>query len=118
MSNAVANTVRRFGFVSMILLALIVVMAATQGRAETGPSDRDFASIVAVVDALVPCPVDGCLDCGVGCADGCCHAPAVGLLPGLTIAMTPILYQAQAGWVDVLGAPFGERSGLKRPPRT
>lgn len=115
MSQVVRNTLRRLGFVSMLLLALVLAMPGAQAQA-CAP-DRDAASVATLVNASDACPIDGCQDCGIACADGCCHAPAVGVMGGATAVMTPPCFGSPVAWTDVLGAPLGERSGLKRPPR-
>lgn len=120
MAHWVRNTLRRFGFVCTVVLALLVVMPTAQIQAET-PSEvcavqGVFALSVAAVSPDV-CPIDGCRDCGLTCADGCCHAPVVAPPVGDMSAASYAVYARPAGWADVLGAPFGQLSGLKRPPR-
>jgi len=79
--------------------------------------DRDASSFTALVNAPDTCPIDDCQDCGVACADGCCHAPAVGVMSGAMAGMTAPRFEPPVVWTDVLGMPFGARSGLERPPR-
>lgn len=115
MAQVVRNTLKRLGFVSMLLLALIVAIPVAQAQA--CEPDRDASSLATLVNAPDACPIDDCQDCGVACEDGCCHAPAVGVMSGAMAGMTPSRFESPAAWTDVLGAPLGERSGLKRPPR-
>lgn len=119
MAHWMRNTLRRFGFVSMTLLALLVIMPASQVQAQVDvcAPDRSFASLSVVTSAPDVCPIDGCQDCGLTCADGCCHAPAVAPLAATVTASPYVAYARPAGWTDVLGVPFGQLSGLKRPPR-
>lgn len=111
----VRNTLRRLGFISMLLLALVVAVPSAQ--AQGCDPYREALSQVALVSAVDSCPIDDCRDCGVVCADGCCHAPAVGVMNHAAAAMAPPVFEQPVGWADILGAPLGERSGLKRPPR-
>lgn len=114
---AARHALKRLGFVSMLLLALVVAMPATQAQAQACEPGRERSSVVALVDAADGCAINGCQDCGLACADGCCHAPTVGVLSGAVVGMATFRFESPAGWADVLGAPSGERSGLKRPPR-
>ena len=115
MFQVVRNSLRQLGFVSILLLALVVAMPVTQ--AEACEPDRETSQVVALANAPDACPIDDCQDCGVACADGCCHAPAVGVMNGAMAGMTSPRFESPVAWTDVLDVPLGERSGLKRPPR-
>jgi len=112
--------IRRFGFVSALLLALTTVTLSVEVQA-CAP-DRDAAASAAftvAADAVQadPCASDECRDCGLSCTHGCCHASHVGVVEITASPVAPASFRSPASWPDVLGAPLGAPSGLERPPR-
>ena len=70
MVKPLREMVRRFGFVSTLLLTLVFAMPAfeTHACATESPASAQVAEVASGDD--VQCP-----DCGPACANGCCHAP-------------------------------------------
>ncbi len=122
MLKAAREFVRRFGALGLLLMALGAVVPANAAPACGDDGDRPTARIAmqtATAGAPAsPCREDGCGDCGVACAHGCCHAAHAGL-PGReappVVTATPL--RAPSVWSDATGEPFGAPEGLERPPR-
>lgn len=112
MLRPLRETVRRFSFVSTLLLTLIFALPAFESHACEAEAPTSV-EIVASGGEDVQCP-----DCGPACANGCCHAPHPAVS---TDAATPrfitVFGQPQA-WSDSVASPLGRPDGPERPPRT
>ena len=118
MLKAARNLLRRFGFISalLLLLASVVPAAAAEGCA-LGAAEMAAVSTVASVQTSDACVADGCQDCGLACTHGCCHAPHVGVMAAAEVAPVAASFKSPAAWADILGAPLRAPSGPERPPR-
>ncbi len=121
MLKAAREIVRRFGALGLLLMALGAVVPANAAPACGDGGDRPAQVSVqtaAAASAPTPCREDGCDDCGVACAHGCCHAAHAGL-PGRETppVVTAMRLGAPSVWSDATGVPFGAPEGLERPPR-
>lgn len=117
MIRAARDLIRRLGFVSVLLLALVFAAPAFESHA-CADAERP-SGVMAGVAAVDAGPGDdaSCADCGPACANGCCHAPHSAVAtenPG----PRPLPRFAQPlAWTDCAGVLMTRPSGPDRPPR-
>jgi len=117
MLRTARDMLRRFGFVSAMLLALTTVTLGTEVQACAPDRSAAVAADIATTFQADPCASRECQDCGLACAHGCCHAQHVGVVEMAAAPLAPLGFRSPAVWPDVVGAPLGASSGHERPPR-
>jgi hypothetical protein len=113
MPKPLREMVRRFGFVSTLLLTLVFAMPAF----ETHACETEAPTRVEIVDARAGEDTQ-CPDCGPACANGCCHAPHSAVSNDMATPRFIAVFGQPRAWSDSVASPLGRPDGPERPPRT
>jgi len=106
--------IRRMGFVSGLLLALVFAAPAFESHA--CPDEASFAGAQAVADVATGDDAQ-CPDCGPACANGCCHAPHPAVQTEVATPRLPTVFSLPLAWADAPGRALDSPAGPDRPPR-
>ena len=112
MLRTLRKTVRRFGFVSILLLTLVFAMPAFESHACEAEAPASAQVAEAASGGDVQCP-----DCGPACANGCCHAPHSAVSDDVATPRFVALFGQPQAWSDSVASPLGRPDGPERPPR-
>lgn len=111
MLRPLREMVRRFGFVSTLLLTLVFAMPAFESHAcSAAPTSVEIVEAVSGED--IQCP-----DCGPACANGCCHAPHSAVPNDMAKPRFIAVFGQPRAWSDIVASPLGRPDGLERPPK-
>jgi hypothetical protein len=115
MLKAVQHRLRRLGFVSALLLALVMVVPTPQAEARTAVPDSICSlSTITLAD---DCGDAECRDCLAGCVHNCCHGPHPALAASLSVRLVQADRPAIAAVDEAVGAPGRLPGGPDHPPR-
>lgn len=104
-----------------IIGALLMTLAVFAPKADAHVAQSVAVSAAAITESapapLDICAADGCLDCGLACAHGCCQAQASAIL-NTSADLTPVaVTHVAAAWSHVSAAALAGPPRLERPPR-
>lgn len=112
MLSPLRQMVRRFGFVSMLLLTLVFAMPAFESHACATEGQASVQVAETAGGGDIQCP-----DCGPACANGCCHAPHSAVSNDLATPRFIAVFGQPRAWSDNIAPPLGRPDGPERPPR-
>ena len=106
-----------FGSLRLVILLLATLAALAPAVGAHACVDADCATVAVSTQTVAETPDEPCSDCGLACANGCCHAPHVSTAPDATMLTTATAYQVAPGWRHSAEPPLSEVGGPLRPPR-
>lgn len=112
MLKPLRDMVRRFGFVSTVLLTLLFAVPAFESHACAAEAPTSAQVVVAMSGDDGQCP-----DCGPACANGCCHAPHSAVSNDVATPRFITVFGQPEAWSDSVASPLGRPAGPERPPR-
>lgn len=113
MLRLLRETVRRFSFVSILLLTLVFAIPAFESHACEAETPTRIQVVEAAAGEDIQCP-----DCGAACANGCCHAPHSAVSNDVATPRFVAVFGQPEAWSDSVASPLGRPDGPERPPRT
>lgn len=97
-----------------LLLALVFAAPAVEAHACV---DATCATIVAASTSATTTAEPPCADCGLPCANGCCHAQHVATAPDVSVILSVAIFAAPLSWSHSTAPPLADAAGPRRPPR-
>jgi hypothetical protein len=106
-----------FGSLRLVILLLATLAALAPAVAAHACVDADCAAVAVSTQTVAATPDAPCSDCGLACANACCHAPHVAVLPEFEVIASRSRFEMTRHWRDQTGLPLDRPSGPERPPR-
>jgi len=109
------HMIRRIGFVCLMLLTIAMTVPTAEAQV-CAPAEATPAAGSVAMD-IAPADSDGCGDCALSCAHGCCHASHVAIVGGDAVSLPKARPGTPAQWRHMSDQPPAMVGGPERPPR-